>query len=146
MRLSDYCSDAEWAKIKKLADEKETPFLVVDLEIIKQKYEELTGCFPMAKVHYALKANFSDLGLLPGGYFPGAKGLSGMVEFSEKGGSLALDAGRSGISLPAVFPEPDIAFDLTTPSIDRRPVRVIQQDGSAVDYARDRRDVAQCHA
>ena len=57
MRLSDYCSDAEWAKIKKLADEKETPFLVVDLEIIKQKYEELTGCFPMAKVHYALKAN-----------------------------------------------------------------------------------------
>lgn len=62
--------------------------------------------------HYALKANFSDLGLLPGGYFPGAKGLSGMIEFSEKSGSLALDAGRSGISLPAVFPEPDIAFDL----------------------------------
>ena len=61
---------------------------------------------------YALKANFSDLGLLAGGYFPGAKGLSGMVEFSEKGGSLTLDAGRSGISLPAVFPEPDIAFDL----------------------------------
>jgi uncharacterized protein (TIGR02099 family) len=60
---------------------------------------------------YALKANFSDLGLLAGGYFPGAKGLSGMVEFSEKGGSLTLDAGRSGISLPAVFPEPDIAFD-----------------------------------
>jgi ornithine decarboxylase len=30
---------------------------VVDLEIIKQKYEELTTCFPMAKVHYALKAN-----------------------------------------------------------------------------------------
>lgn len=61
---------------------------------------------------YALKANFSDLGLLAGGYFPGAKGLSGIVEFTEKGGSLSLDAGRSGISLPAVFPEPDIAFDL----------------------------------
>jgi uncharacterized protein (TIGR02099 family) len=61
---------------------------------------------------YTLRANFSDLGLLPGGYFPGAEGLSGLVEFSEKGGSLALDSGRSGISLPAVFPEPDIAFDL----------------------------------
>lgn len=57
MRLSDYCSDAEWAKIKKVADDKETPFLVVDLEIIKQKYVELTNCFPKAKVHYALKAN-----------------------------------------------------------------------------------------
>jgi ornithine decarboxylase len=57
MRLSDYCTDAEWAKIKKVADDKETPFLVVDLEIIKQKYLELTTCFPKAKVHYALKAN-----------------------------------------------------------------------------------------
>ena len=57
MRLSDYCSDAEWKKIKDFADGKETPFLVVDLEIISQKYDELTTCFPMAKVHYALKAN-----------------------------------------------------------------------------------------
>ena len=57
-------------------------------------------------------ANFSDLGLLAGDYFPGASGLSGVVDFTEKGGSLSLDAGRSGISLPAVFPEPDIAFDL----------------------------------
>ena len=57
MRLADYCTDAEWKKIRDIADTKETPFLVVDLEIIKQKFEELTGCFPMAKVHYALKAN-----------------------------------------------------------------------------------------
>lgn len=57
MRLADYCSEAEWKKIKDFADGKETPFLVVDLEIISQKYDELTTCFPMAKVHYALKAN-----------------------------------------------------------------------------------------
>src|ERR1700747_14469 len=57
MRLSDYCTDAEWMKVKEFADSKETPFLVIDLAIIKQKYEELTNCFPMAKVHYALKAN-----------------------------------------------------------------------------------------
>lgn len=57
MRLADYCTEAEWKKIKDFADGKETPFLVVDLSIIKQKFEELTGCFPMAKVHYALKAN-----------------------------------------------------------------------------------------
>ena len=57
MRLANYCSDEEWKRIKKLADTKETPFLVVDLEIIKQKYEEITTCFQAAKIHYALKAN-----------------------------------------------------------------------------------------
>ena len=57
MRLADYCTEAEWKKIRDVADTKETPFLVVDLDIIRQKFEELTGCFPMAKVHYALKAN-----------------------------------------------------------------------------------------
>jgi len=57
MRLADYCTEAEWKKIRDVADSKETPLFVVDLEIIKQKFEELTGCFPMAKVHYALKAN-----------------------------------------------------------------------------------------
>jgi ornithine decarboxylase len=46
MRLANYCSDEEWKRIKKFADTKETPFLVVDLEIIKQKYEEITTCFP----------------------------------------------------------------------------------------------------
>jgi len=60
---------------------------------------------------YALKAGFSQLGLEAGGYFPGASGLSGRVDLSEKGGELVLDAGRSGLSLPAVFPEPDIALD-----------------------------------
>ena len=60
---------------------------------------------------YSLRAAFTDLGLLAGGYFPGANGLAGQVELDDKGGSLSLDAGRSGISLPAVFVEPDIAFD-----------------------------------
>ena len=62
--------------------------------------------------NYALRGGFSDLGLLAGDYFPGAKGLSGTIDLSEKGGSLSLDAGKSAISLPAVFPEPDLAFDV----------------------------------
>ena len=61
---------------------------------------------------YALKANFADLGIRPGGYFPGAGGLSGMVQLTEKGGELALDSKASSLSLPAVFPEPDTALDL----------------------------------
>lgn len=60
---------------------------------------------------YALKASFAKLGLEAGGYFPGASGLSGEVDLSEKGGELALDSARSSISLPAVFPEPEIALD-----------------------------------
>lgn len=60
---------------------------------------------------YSLRAGFSDLGMLPGGYFPGGQGLAGRVELSEKGGDLILDADKSSLSLPAVFPEPDIAFD-----------------------------------
>lgn len=57
MRLENYCSPQEWAKIQNFAKDKETPFLVVDLEIIRQKYQELNQVFPKAKIHYALKAN-----------------------------------------------------------------------------------------
>ncbi|MDR1994514.1 YhdP family protein [Azonexus sp.] len=60
---------------------------------------------------YALQAAFSGLGMLPGGAFPGGSGLSGRIDLSEKGGDLMLDSERSTLSLPAVFPEPDIALD-----------------------------------
>ena len=61
---------------------------------------------------YSLKAGFADLGLRAGGYFPGAKGLSGVLEFTEAGGEISLDSKNAGVSLPAVFSEPDIALDL----------------------------------
>lgn len=57
MRLENYCSPEEWKKIQEFSKDKETPFLVVDLEVIRQKFQELTTCFPIAKVYYALKAN-----------------------------------------------------------------------------------------
>ena len=60
---------------------------------------------------YSLRSAFTDLGLRAGGYFPGASGLSGVVDLTEKGGTVSLDAGHSVISLPAVFPEPDIVLD-----------------------------------
>ncbi len=59
---------------------------------------------------YSLKTTFHDMGLAAGGYFPGAEGVSGNVELTEKGGELLLDSGRSGLSLPAIFPVPDIAL------------------------------------
>lgn len=59
---------------------------------------------------YSLKTAFRDMGLEAGGYFPGAEGVSGSVELTEKGGELLLDSGKSGLSLPAIFPVPDIAL------------------------------------
>ena len=64
-----------------------------------------------ALTRYSLRASFSELGMRPGGYFPGATGLSGQIDLSEKGGDLVLAAGQSSLSLPAVFPEPEIALD-----------------------------------
>lgn len=66
---------------------------------------------------YALAAKFSGLGVRAESYFPGASGLAGSIDLSEKGGRLLIDAGASGLSLPAVFPEPDIAFDALKASI-----------------------------
>ncbi len=61
---------------------------------------------------YALKASFTNLGMQAGGYFPGASGLAGMLDVNEKAGEISLDAGKSSISLPAIFPEPTTDFDL----------------------------------
>ena len=60
---------------------------------------------------YALKAGFAGLGIEANGYVPGASGLAGKIDFTDKGGDLTLDAGQSGLALPAVFPEPDIELD-----------------------------------
>lgn len=60
---------------------------------------------------YSLRAGFAGLGLRAAGYLPGAAGLSGRIELSEKGGDLIIDSERSALSLPAVFPEPDIPLD-----------------------------------
>lgn len=59
MRINvlDYYDAADWELIKAEADRHETPFLVVNLNIIKAKYEELKVHFPFANIYYAVKAN-----------------------------------------------------------------------------------------
>lgn len=52
-----YYSDKEWEKVKKFADTMETPFLVVNTNIIKRKFNELKKHFPFVKIYYAVKAN-----------------------------------------------------------------------------------------
>ncbi|MDI9395702.1 MAG: type III PLP-dependent enzyme [Euryarchaeota archaeon] len=58
--LEDYLSKEEFNKIKKFSRDKETPFLIVDLQKIERGYDELVEHIPFAKIHYAVKANPMD--------------------------------------------------------------------------------------
>lgn len=64
-----------------------------------------------ALTRYSLKAGFREMGIKADGIFPGAGGVSGSVDLTEKGGDLRLESGASSLSLPAIFPEPDISLD-----------------------------------
>ncbi|MDF2691383.1 MAG: ornithine decarboxylase [Gammaproteobacteria bacterium] len=53
----EYFSQQEWEKIKSFADSNPTPFVAINLDNIKKKYQELKTNFPLAKIYYAVKAN-----------------------------------------------------------------------------------------
>ncbi|MBO5688888.1 MAG: type III PLP-dependent enzyme, partial [Lentisphaeria bacterium] len=59
MRINvlDYYDEADWKLMREEASKHETPFLVVNLNIIKQKYTELKKHFDFAKIYFAVKAN-----------------------------------------------------------------------------------------
>lgn len=81
---------------------------------------------------YSLKAGFEGLGLAAAGVVPGARGLSGRIEASEKGGRLSLDSRASVLALPAVFAEPEIPFDRLLAELRWQP----QADGVRVSVER----------
>lgn len=56
-RIEDYYSADSFSRIKAFADTKETPFLVVDKQVIRQHYDDLVQSFPYANVYFAVKAN-----------------------------------------------------------------------------------------
>ena len=53
----DYYTSVEWDRVKAFSDDKETPFLIVLLDMVQQKFEEFRASFPYAKIYYAVKAN-----------------------------------------------------------------------------------------
>ena len=57
MQLEHYYSSKQWQRIQDFSAAKNSPFLVVDLDRIQFKYEELKQCFPFADIFYAVKAN-----------------------------------------------------------------------------------------
>ena len=59
MRINplDYYREADWNIMMAEAAKHETPFVVVNLNIIKEQYESLRDSFPFADIYYAVKAN-----------------------------------------------------------------------------------------
>jgi ornithine decarboxylase len=55
--IDSYFSRKIWQKMKNFVQNKETPFLVMDLSIIKRNYNRLQKLLPYAKVYYAVKSN-----------------------------------------------------------------------------------------
>lgn len=60
MKLPEHISPEQWQRTKALADTQETPFLVIDLDNIRQKYMQLVQGFDYARIFYAVKANPAD--------------------------------------------------------------------------------------
>jgi len=57
IKVEDYFDRDTFKKMKAFADQKETPFVVIDTQTIARAYDQLGNCFPFAKVYYAVKAN-----------------------------------------------------------------------------------------
>lgn len=55
--VNSFYAPERFARFKAFAETKETPFVVIDTEIIDEAYTELTKGFPIADIFYAIKAN-----------------------------------------------------------------------------------------
>lgn len=55
--LPRFISPNRFEEIKKFTEGFETPFLVIDLDKVREKYDELLSTLPFAKIYYAVKAN-----------------------------------------------------------------------------------------
>ena len=55
--VNEYYSPESFTRIKSLADQHETPFVVIDTRIIQKHYDNLVDNFPYDRIYYAVKAN-----------------------------------------------------------------------------------------
>lgn len=66
---------------------------------------------------YSLRGRFDRLGMRAYAGLPGFSGISGNVDGNEKGGTVLLNAGKSGVELPRAFADPKHSFDTLTAQI-----------------------------
>ena len=57
IQVEDYFARETFQKMKAFADKQETPFVLIDTQMISQAYDDLRAGFEFAKVYYAVKAN-----------------------------------------------------------------------------------------
>ncbi|MFH2057703.1 MAG: type III PLP-dependent enzyme [Pseudomonadota bacterium] len=57
LMLEEYIDPKIFEKIRIFSENKETPFLVIDTDSVKQQLENLVNAFPYASIYYAVKAN-----------------------------------------------------------------------------------------
>ena len=57
IQVEDYFEKSTFDKMKAFADKQETPFVVIDTQMISKAYDDLRAGFEFAKVYYAVKAN-----------------------------------------------------------------------------------------
>lgn len=57
VNITDYYDYCQWEKFKNESAKHKTPFVLVDLDIIRQNYLNLQKNFPFVKIYYAMKAN-----------------------------------------------------------------------------------------
>jgi ornithine decarboxylase len=58
--LENFIAENKFERLKEFAAGKETPCLILDLDLVRAKYEEHKSNFPFAKVHYSVRANPHD--------------------------------------------------------------------------------------
>ena len=55
--VNEYYDQATFESIKAFAQDKPTPFVVIDTKIIAKQYDDMVHNFPYASIYYAVKAN-----------------------------------------------------------------------------------------
>jgi len=58
--IKEFYTDEQWNKFLQGSKQYQTPCVLINLDIIKSKYLELTSSFPKAKIYYAVKSNPAD--------------------------------------------------------------------------------------
>lgn len=78
---------------------------------LEGRIDDLESRWDGRRQRYAIKGRFQDLGIASYDNLPGVRKLSGSIAGDQDGGSIVLNSRHALLSLPSVFPEPDIALD-----------------------------------
>jgi len=58
--LDRYMTRERFERVREFSKDKETPFLIIDLEAIRRRYLEMKSALPFSQIYYAIKANPND--------------------------------------------------------------------------------------